>query len=456
MMSSPRKRASWLIAGALCLGVLVTATAPATSTNAAVSSIGPIMVGPAPGFGPANPTGCDPASTSSLNLGGTLPFEPPAGPVVNSTHVKVSGMPGVTTGTVSVAGDVELGPQVPTGVSGSTAFVGPILAANGSFSLSSGSVFVEGWFSELRTAPPGQPTGQNIGSCYGWDGGDSDPVTASALVMSDLRVAFTGTWSNGGAPQEIVGTVTIQVSSGCAIVTRSTGVCGNSASLVFEPAAPPSCVAAPPGMIGWWRGEVDNQAEVGPDLSGLSAYSPGRVGLGFALGPGTILEASTLPEVGDGLTLEAWIQPAMVRGMPATVMARWDFPSTDDSARSYWLRVDPFPAGSIVFETDDTSTRRPEVLTAVVPDSADFRYHVAATWSPTSIDLYVDGVLVASTPSQGGRLNAAATTPFRIGSQMRGFGYDGLIDEPAVYDRALTATEIAAIAAAGSAGKCPI
>jgi hypothetical protein len=39
---------------------------------------------------------------------------------------------------------------------------------------------------------------------------------------------------------------------------------------------------------------------------------------------------------------------------------------------------------------------------------------------------------------------------------MRGFGYDGLIDEPTVYDRALTATEIAAIAAAGSAGKCPI
>jgi hypothetical protein len=36
--------------------------------------------------------------------------------VINTSHVKVSGLEDVTNGIVSVAGDVELGPQAPTGV----------------------------------------------------------------------------------------------------------------------------------------------------------------------------------------------------------------------------------------------------------------------------------------------------------------------------------------------------
>jgi len=80
---------------------------------------------------------------------------------------------------------------------------------------------------------------------------------------------------------------------------------------------------------------------------------------------------------------------------------------------------------------------------------------VAATWSPTSINIYVDGILLASKPSQGGQLNAASNTAFRIGSQTRGFGYAASSTSQR-YNRALTATEIASIAAAAAAaaGKC--
>jgi hypothetical protein len=63
--------------------------------------------------------------------------------------------------------------------------------------------------------------------------------------------------------------------------------------------------------------------------------------------------------------------------------------------------------------------------------------------------LYIDGVEAASKPSQGGQLQTGAPTPVRVG----GSGFIGVVDEPAVWSRALTAAEIAAIASSAGA-KC--
>jgi hypothetical protein len=41
-----------------------------------------------------------------------------------------------------------------------------------------------------------------------------------------------------------------------------------------------------------------------------------------------------------------------------------------------------------------------------------------------------------------------------LGGQVRGFAFDGVIDEPTIYSRALSAAEVASIHLAGSAGKC--
>jgi len=435
----------WLIFGSLYVS---------STTKAASVSAGPIsLVRPVPGFGPAHPVGCNPASTSAMTLTGTSPFEPLGGSVVNANNAKVSGLAGVNFGQLTLVGDIALGSQTPTGSLAVPAFAGPITAASGSFGLSSGSVSVSGAFVGLSQPPLGAASGLNAGSCYGWDSGDSDPATSAAQVRVDLRVPYVGQRTDSGGTSSISGIVVITTSWGCSRATISTSVCGTGTSLTFEEAAAPACVPVPSGAIGWWRGEVDFAAAVGPDLTGLSAFSPGMAGSGFALGRIELLAAPALPAVSTGLSLEAWVSPVMDEGVSQTIMSRWDFPSTDDSARSYWLRIDA--GGQIVFETDETSTRRPEVLVAFAPGLLiGGPYHVAATWSPTSINIYVDGILHASKPSQGGQLNAASTTAFRIGSQTRGFGYAGLIDEPTVYDRALTATEIAAIAAAGTAGKC--
>ena len=71
--------------------------------------------------------------------------------------------------------------------------------------------------------------------------------------------------------------------------------------------------------------------------------------------------------------------------------------------------------------------------------------------------MYFDGVPVASNTSQGGVLSPATTTTFRLGSQggVGGhFPFAGILDESTVWGRALTATEVDAIHAAGAGGKC--
>jgi hypothetical protein len=92
----------------------------------------------------------------------------------------------------------------------------------------------------------------------------------------------------------------------------------------------------------------------------------------------------------------------------------------------------------------------------------DGKWHqVAATLSATAgASLYVDGSLVASNPgaiyaqtySGWWRMgeNEIANWPYEPAS----FYFNGLIDEVSIYNRPLAPGEIAAIYAAGSAGKC--
>ena len=84
-------------------------------------------------------------------------------------------------------------------------------------------------------------------------------------------------------------------------------------------------------------------------------------------------------------------------------------------------------------------------------------HHVAATWDRSDMRLYVDGVEIAGKRSQGGTLNPASTTPFRLGAKSgigSPFRFDGVIDEPSVWARALSAAEIGEIENRSSLGKC--
>ncbi len=80
-------------------------------------------------------------------------------------------------------------------------------------------------------------------------------------------------------------------------------------------------------------------------------------------------------------------------------------------------------------------------------------YHVAYTYDQSAMKLYCNGQPVA-TNVVGAHAIATSTSFLRIsGADNQGY-FDGQIDEPSVYNRALSDGEIAAIYTAGSAGKC--
>jgi hypothetical protein len=225
---------------------------------------------------------------------------------------------------------------------------------------------------------------------------------------------------------------------------------------VFAAAAQPPCVTlSSTGLIGSWKGENNLVARVGPALAGSATFSQSFVGQGFTFAQTDKLTIDQFPTVATAMSVEMWIRP-LNNGSNQVLASKWNFPSADDAARTFELALSS--NAELIWATDETSSRRPEELRVGVPQIFDGGFHhVAATWDQSSIRVYLDGQAIASKPSQGGTLNSAATTPFRLGGTSglgAAFTFSGVIDEPSVWSRALSASEIAGIRAAGISGKC--
>jgi Concanavalin A-like lectin/glucanases superfamily/WD40-like Beta Propeller Repeat len=216
----------------------------------------------------------------------------------------------------------------------------------------------------------------------------------------------------------------------------------------------PGCVVDPGDVLGWWPGQNDLTGAIGPDLTGTVAFADSLIGRGVLFDGTSDASTVELPAVTDGLTVEAWIKPVFSTNVQ-TIASRWDFPSVDDSARSYSLEL---IGNDLMWMTDETSSRRPEELRVPAPFLFDNEFHhVAATWNQTQMVVYVDGAAWGTAPSQGGVLNPAITTPFRLGGEGgigASFRFEGIIDESAVIKRALTAAEVDEMVGAGPNAKC--
>ena len=216
----------------------------------------------------------------------------------------------------------------------------------------------------------------------------------------------------------------------------------------------PGCAVDPGDVIGWWKGEDNLVAEIGPDLIGTVAFANSIIGRGMQFDGSSLIGADTFPIVDNAVSLSMWVK-SVDTGQVQELMSRWDFPSTDDSARSFDLLLS---GQNVVWSTDETSTRRPEELVASAPQLFDGEFHhLAATWNSRTMAIYIDGLPAATKPSQGGVLNPATTTPLRLGSKVGAgnpFHSAGVIDEPAVIKRALTAAEVYALYGAGPKGLC--
>ncbi len=73
-------------------------------------------------------------------------------------------------------------------------------------------------------------------------------------------------------------------------------------------------------------------------------------------------------------------------------------------------------------------------------------YHVAATWDGSEVRIYVGGVLDKTPPDLRGGTIGTDTRPLYIGGRGTADVLDGIVDDVRIYDRALTAAEVAELA----------
>jgi len=230
---------------------------------------------------------------------------------------------------------------------------------------------------------------------------------------------------------------------------------------------PPSCIPAPSGLVGWWKGEGNANDSAGTNngsLSGSGAtYATGEVGQGFRFdgtnGYVQIPDSDALKPT--NVTLEAWVWldpnlPANNGGEDIV------FKQNTWSAwfEAYCLMKNTIDNGNGTF-SDRFQFVVSRYGNQVIIDSQTIAqrgvwYHVAATYDGNQSILYVNGVAEASA-TPGFPLDYG-TNPVFIGTSgtwppyLAMFG--GIIDEVSIYNRALSSNEIAVIYNAGSAGKC--
>lgn len=220
------------------------------------------------------------------------------------------------------------------------------------------------------------------------------------------------------------------------------------------------CVAPPAGMVAWWTGNSHTRDVVGGHngfLVGGAGFTPGKVRQGFDL-----LGFPSHIDVPDhdawnlsdrAFTIEFWVMWRTVRnsplGLPDTI-----FIGNDESGGN--LRKWFFARGGGVL---NFHINGPEIgpiffCQASFTPIAEQWYHLAITRQGSEYKVYSNGELLVTDYLDHVIPEAAA--PLTIG-QAEGLGFlDGVIDEMALYHRALSQQELVAIYLAGNKGKCLI
>jgi hypothetical protein len=227
-----------------------------------------------------------------------------------------------------------------------------------------------------------------------------------------------------------------------------------------------TCVTPPANLISWWLAEGDANDSLnlnhGVAQGGLG-FAPGKVGQAFSFN-GTNADvripASTNLDVGtgDGLTIEAWINPADISiNRP---LVEWN-QSSQVGVHLWISQATPFgngPGSIYANFIDDGGNDHPIASPADLVTSNVFQ-HVAATYDKASGfgRLYYNGTLVAE--QSLGSFNPRTSYPLYLGARPTGAPivyFSGLMDEIDLFNRALSDAEIQAIYAADVSGKCPV
>ena len=227
-----------------------------------------------------------------------------------------------------------------------------------------------------------------------------------------------------------------------------------------------SCLPPPSGLAHWWRGEgngFDSVSIADAVLVGGVQFTNGEVGTAFFIsgtGDDFIALAENLfpmPASGQGNTpfsFEVWFQTTA----SGVILGQQDLPPFNSDLQGYIPAL--YVGTNGLLYADLFSSSSTQLLSPGIVNDGQF-HHVVVTYDGTLETLYLDAAKIASTPlTQEGY---ASTYYYELGTGYTGgwdgttgdwFPFIGVIDEPSLYNRALSPTEVTALYKAGTAGKC--
>jgi hypothetical protein len=299
--------------------------------------------------------------------------------------------------------------------------------------------------------------------------GDTVTLTVGANGTAPLKYQW---WFNGvkiptgtGSSLTLTNVQSSQAGSYAVNVSNSYGYT-NTPNAVLTVNPIPPCVTPPSGLVSWWQAEGNADDSVdgnsGVLLNGAT-FGPGKVGQAFAFdGVSSYVGVPDSPSLHctNGLTIEAWIFLTGSTGNYYNTVTKWDVTTPGQAAYTSGL----IPDGRIGFSVcssgngPDSTTDGTVMSTNTIP--ANQWTHYAGTYDGSELRIYVNGVCEnVAAYNQGifpgtGDLAIGSAGTSSSGQVVSPFA--GLIDEPAIYDRALSAGEIAALYNANKAGKCPL
>jgi len=255
-----------------------------------------------------------------------------------------------------------------------------------------------------------------------------------------------------------------QAGSYAVVVSNFVGSTNSLAALltVLTP-APPSCDAPPSGIVAWWPGQGNANDIIGGNNGtpvGSVGYTNGEVGEAFSFDGTDFLVVSNQPALNptNALTVECW---AYTRGhsVPQTWTQQLLTKDSDcNGTRQFVLEIgdSQTQSGSPDFRGAIWVPAGVVIVDGATVVQTNSWYHVAVTYDGATLKLYVNGALDGQLAASGPILTFPE--PVRIGGGVdngcQAYNLNGLLDEPTIYNRALSSNEIAAIYKAGSAGKC--
>ncbi len=233
------------------------------------------------------------------------------------------------------------------------------------------------------------------------------------------------------------------------------------------PPPPTACVAAPANLTAWWKGDgnfSDVTGSFNAAAGGDVSFGIGEVGQAFSF-DGTLSPSVTIPSTAfpypasSAFSFETWFSTkhgGVIIGLQSAGATPYATPP------NYTPGIYVGTDGKLYAQMFYNQSIQQSVSSGVVNDGS--WHHVAVTYDGSNQIAYLDGAQIGLLANFAESADGSAPYQIQLGTGFTNtswpngsngwYTFNGLIDEAAVYARALSASEVQGVYFAGAYGKC--